>query len=61
MRLTNFIFSRTFFLIASCRILKNYVIPINHGLFFQKNDSLQLNRFQFLKMNNLSPNSTIRL
>ena len=61
MHLTNFIFNPTFFLIASYQILKNDVIPINHGSFFQENDSLQLNRFQFCKMNNLLPNSTICL
>ena len=43
--LTNFIFIRTFFLIVSCQILKNNVILINHGLFFQEKDSLQFNRF----------------
>ena len=45
--------------IASYQILKNYVILINHGSFFQEKDSLQLNRFQFSKMNKLLPNSAI--
>ena len=61
MHLTNFIFTQTFFLIASYQILKNDAILINHGPFFQKKDSLQLNRFQFSKMNNLLPNSAISL
>ena len=60
MHLTN-IFSRTFFLIASCQIVKNDVIPVNNGSFFQENDSLQLKRFQFSKMNKLLPNSPICL
>ena len=51
--LTIFIFTRTFFLIASYQILTNYVILIKHGLFFQERDSLQFNRFQFFKMNKL--------
>ena len=59
--LTNFIFTRTFFHITSYKILKNDVILINHGSFFQVKDSLQLNRFQFSKMNKLSPNSAICL
>ena len=61
MHLTNFIFSRTFFLIAAYQILKNDVILINNGPFFQEKDSLQLNRFQFSKMNELLPNSAICL
>ena len=61
MHLINFIFTRTFFLIASYQILKNYVILINHGSFFQEKDSPQLNRFQFSKMNKLLPNSAIYL
>ena len=52
-----FYFCRTFFLIASYQILKNYVILINHGSFFQEKNSLQLHRFQFSKMNKLLPNS----
>ena len=59
MHLTNFIFTRNFFLIASCQILKNDVILINHGSFFQEKDSLQCHRFQFSKMNKLLPNSAI--
>ena len=42
-------------------MFKNDVILINHGSFFQKKDSLQLNRFQFSKMNKLLPNPTICL
>ena len=53
MHLTNFIFTQTFFLIASYQILKNDVILINRELFFQEKDSLQLNGFQFSKMNKL--------
>ena len=60
MHLTNFIFTQTFFLIISYQIFKNVVL-INHGSFFQENDSLQLNRFQFSKMNKLLPNSVICL
>ena len=61
MHLTNFIFIQTFFLIAPFQIFKNDVILINHGLFFQEKDSLQLERFQFYKMNNLLSNSSICL
>ena len=61
MHLTNFIFSRTSFLIVSYHILKNYVILINHGSFFQEKDFLQFNRFQVYKMNKLLPNSAICL
>ena len=32
-----------------------------YGSFFQEKDSLQLNRFQFSKINNLLPNSSILL
>ena len=42
MHSTNLIFTRTFFLIASYQI-KNDVILINHGYFFQEKDSLQFN------------------
>ena len=35
------------------------MILINHGLFFNEKDSLQLNRFQLSKMNKLLPNSAI--
>ena len=51
MHLTNFIFIFTFFLNASYQILKNDVILINHGSFIQETDSLQINRFQFSRMN----------
>ena len=53
MLLINFIFAQTYFLIASSQILKSDAILINHGSFFQEKDSLQLDRFQFLKMNSL--------
>ena len=43
------------------QILRNYVILINHRSFFQEKDSLQLNRFQFSKINKLLPNSAICL
>ena len=59
--LINFIFDPTFFLIASYQILKNYAILINYESLFQGKDSLQLNRFQSSKMNNLLPNSAICL
>ena len=51
MLLTNFIFAQTYFLIASSQILKNDAILMNHGSFFSKKDSLQLDRFLFLKLN----------
>ena len=60
MYLTNFIFARTFFLIAPYQIFKNDVILINHGSFLQGKDFLQLERFQFSKMNQI-PNSAICL
>ena len=60
MYLQNFIFTRTFFLIASYQILKNDVILINHVLFFYEKDSQQLNRLQYSKMNKLLPNSGIK-
>ena len=59
MHLTNFIFTRIFFLIASYQILKNDMILIIHESFFQEKDSLLLNRFQFSKMNKLLSNSAI--
>ena len=59
MYLTNFTFTRTYFLIALYQILKNDVILINHRSFFQETDSLQLDPFQFSKMNKLLPNSVI--
>ena len=49
--LINFIFAQTYFLIASSQIFKNDAILINLGSF--EKDSLQLDRFQFLKMNSL--------
>ena len=57
MHLTNFIYTRTFFLIASYQICKNYVILINHGSFFQEKESLQLDRFQFLEIHYLMAKS----
>ena len=42
-------------------MLKNDMILINHGSFFQEKDSLQLNHFTFSKMNKLLPNSAICL
>ena len=53
MYLTNFIFNCTFFHIASYQIVKNGEILINRGSFFQEKDSLQFDRFQFLKINSL--------
>ena len=49
----NFIFARIFFLIASSQIFENYAILINHGPFFQGEDSLKLDLFQFLEINSL--------
>ena len=59
MHLTNVIFTQTFFLIASYQNLKNGVILINRGSFFQEKDSLQLNLFTFSKMFKLLPNPAI--
>ena len=53
MLLINFIFAPTYFLIASSQIFENDAILINYGSFFYKKDSLQLDRFLFLKMNSL--------
>ena len=53
MHLTNFIVSRTFYLYASCQVLKNDVILINHGSFFQEKNPLLFNRFQFSEMNKI--------
>ena len=61
MYLTNFIFTRNFFLIASYQILKNYVILLDQGSFFQEKDSLQVNGLQFSKLNKLLPNSALCL
>ena len=57
----NFILVPIFFLIASYQILKNYAILINNKSLFQEKDSLQLNDFQFSKMNKLLLNSEICL
>ena len=61
MQLTKLMITTTFFLIVSYQILKNDVILINHGSFFQEKDSLQVERFQFSKMKKLLPNSAICL
>ena len=53
MYLTNFIFKCFFFHIASYQIFENGVILIIHGSFVQGKDSLQLDRFQLLKLNTL--------
>ena len=50
MYLTNFIFNCTFFHIVFCQIFKNRAILINRGSFFQGKNSLQIDRFQFLKI-----------
>ena len=47
----NFVFDQTYFLIASSQIFKNDAILINHGSFFLEKDSLQLERFLFVKLN----------
>ena len=49
MHLTNFIFTRIFF-IASHQILQNDAILINHESFFQEKESSQLYRSQFLEI-----------
>ena len=54
-------FFQNFFLIASYQILKNDVILINHGSFFQEKDSLHLDHFHFSKKKKLLPNSVICL
>ena len=59
--LTNFIFTPTFFLIASYQIFKNYAILINYKSLFQEKNSLQLYHFQFSKKNKLLSNSAICL
>ena len=59
--LKKFIFAPIFFLIASYQILKHYAILIHYESLFQGKDSLQLNCFQFLKMNKLLSNSAIFL
>ena len=50
---TKFIFTPTFFLIASYQILKNDVILINHESVFQQKEFSQLYRSQFLEINTL--------
>ena len=52
--LINLFSAPSFFLIASYQILKNYAILINYKSLFQEKDSIQLNHFQFSKMNELS-------
>ena len=42
-----------FLIIALYQFFKNDAILINHASFFQEKDSLQLNRFQLLKINSL--------
>ena len=53
MLIKNFIFTRTFFLITPYKILRNCVVLMNHGSFFEDKDSLQLYRSQFMKINSL--------
>ena len=53
MYLTNFYFCQTFLLIVSYQIFKNYVILINYDSFFQKKESSQLYRSQFLEIDSL--------
>ena len=53
MYLTNFIFNYTFLHIAFYQIFKNGAILINRRSFFQWKNSLQLDRFQLLKINSL--------
>ena len=50
MLLINFIFARTFFRISSSLLFKNDAILINRGSFFQREDFLQLYRYQFLEI-----------
>ena len=57
--LINFIVALAFFLITSYQILKNDAILINSESLFQGKDSLQLNHFQLLKMNQLLSNPAI--
>ena len=53
MFLTNFIFNCTFFLIGFYQIFLSGAILINLGSFFQGKDFLQLDHFQFSKINSL--------
>ena len=48
-----------FFNIAYYQIFKNGAILTNHRSFFQGEDSLQLDCFEYLKMNQLLSNSVI--
>ena len=59
--LKNFIFAQTYFLIASSQIFKNHAILINHRSFFWGKYSLQLDRFQFLKINSLMTVKPLKL
>ena len=61
MYLGNFIFARTYLFIASYQIFKNDAILINNGSFFEAEDSLQFDHFQFLKINHLLSNTAIYL
>ena len=49
--LNKFYFYPNFFFIASNQILKNYVILINQGSFFQEKESSQLYHFQLMEIN----------
>ena len=49
----NKFYFQVFFYIAFYQILKNGPILINRGTSFQGKDLLQLDRFQFLKINSL--------
>ena len=42
-----------YFLIASSQLFENYATLINHESFFQRKDSPQLHRLQFLAINSL--------
>ena len=61
MHLTNFILTRTFFLIASYQILENNVILLNHGSFLQEKDSLQLELFILENWKGLSCSSSTKI
>ena len=61
MYLTYFVFVRTFFLITSYQISKNFAILINHKLIFQGKKFPQLDPSQFFKSNQLLPNTAIFL
>ena len=51
--LTNFYVCRTFFCVASYKILQNDATLINHESFFQEKESSQLHCYQFLEINSL--------